>query len=51
MTQVYPIVPTRIYYHRVIDNHAHHFKDIDGDIFAPFIVGESCPCDNLGWIS
>ncbi len=50
MTQVYPIVSARIYCRPVIDNHAQHFEDIDEDIFAPFIVGESCPCNNLGWI-
>jgi hypothetical protein len=50
MTQVYPIMPARIYCRRVIDNHTHHFKDIDGNIFSPFVVGESCLCDNLGRI-
>ena len=40
MTQVYPIVPARIYCHHVIDNHAHHLEDIDGDIFVPFVVGK-----------
>ena len=50
MTQVYPIVPARIYCRHVIDNHAHHLEDIDGDIFVPFVVGKRCPCDNLGWI-
>jgi hypothetical protein len=50
MTQVYPIMPARIYCRRLIDNHVHHFEDIDGNIFAPFVVGESCLCDNLGRI-
>jgi hypothetical protein len=50
MTQVDLIVPTRIYCRRVIDNHSHHFEEVDGDIFAPLIVGESCPCDNLSRI-
>jgi hypothetical protein len=49
-TQVYSIVPTRIYCRCINDNYAHHFEDINGDIFAPFIVGESCPFDNLSWV-
>ena len=50
MTQVYSIVPTHKYCRRIIDNYAHHFKDINGDIFAPFIVGKSCPFNNFGWV-
>ncbi len=50
MNQVDSIMPTRIYGRRVIDNYAHHFKDINGDTFTPFIVGKSCPFDNLGWV-
>jgi len=50
MTQDYPIMPACIFCRHVIDNHANHFKDIDGDVFAPFIVGKSCPCNNLGRI-
>jgi len=50
MTQVYPVVPADIYCGRVVNNHARHFKDIDRNVFAPFIVGKCGSCDNLDWV-
>ena len=49
IAQVYSVVPACIYCCRVVDDCAHHFEDIDRDIFAPFVVGE---CENIhSWIS
>ena len=51
IAQVYFVMPARIYCCRVVDDYARHFEDIDRDIFAPFVVGESYPHDDLGWVS
>ena len=50
VAQVNFIVVTRVYCRCVVDDYAGHFKDVDGDVFAPFVVGEVCSFDNRLWV-
>jgi len=50
MAQVYSDMPARIYCCRIVDYYARHFEDIDRDVFTLFVVGQSCPRDDLGWV-
>jgi hypothetical protein len=50
MAEVVFITPACMYCGCVIDDYAHHLKDIDGNVFTPFVVCEGSLFHNLGWI-